>query len=191
MKARDGFSLVEITMSLLLLSFLIAGLGSLVVRTQQQYNDSLRTQRVSEALRTAENAIATLLKMASADPYNTGSAGLTVDYLGRARLDNFRARSDFNPADGVFTQMFEDARVYVASDTLYIQWSGTMEAQPVATPVNDLLFEFYDANRVLIADPALIPATAVTAKVMLETVGATAAANYRSETWVFLRNIEQ
>lgn len=186
MNARGGFSLVEITMSLILLSFLIAGLGGLVVRTQQQYNQSQQATRSSEALRTAETTVATLLKSSAADPYNSGAAAYEPDYLGRGRFDNFRARSDFNPPDGLFDQMFEDTRVYVATDTLWIQWSASMDPQPVAAPVHDLLFEHFDADQVLLTTAPDIAARAVTVKMTLETVGPSA--THRSVSWIFLRN---
>lgn len=187
MSHRNGFSLVEITMSVLLLSFLIAGLGGLVVRTQQQYNQSLQATRMSESLRTAETAIGTILRLAGADPLDTGNAGFFPDYRGNGKFNNFRAVSDFNPADGSFTSLFEDVSVYVGGDTLYIKWAGDMTAQPVATPIHEMLLEYYDANGVLITNGANV-VDAVSVKVALVTTGITAAENHRSESWVFLRN---
>ena len=188
MTARNGFSLVEITISVVLISVMLAGVGGLVVRTQQNYNESLLATRAAEALRTAETTITTILKTGGADPLNTGNATFDPNYLNHADLDNFRVRSDFNPVDGAFTGTFEDVRVYVASDTLWIQWSASTDPQPVAAPVRDLTFEYYDAYRVLIATEADIPFDAVSVKVTLETDGISAADHQRSESWVFLRN---
>lgn len=188
MNARHGFSLVELTISVLMLSILLLGVGGLVVRTQQNYNESLQATRASEAVRTAETAITTILKTAGADPTESGGGLIDADYSGHAIFDSFRAVADFNPADGDFTDMLEDVRVYLQSDTIWVQWSASTDPQPVAFPIDSLRFEYYDANKTLITAPAQIATDAISVKVILQTATTMAAANYRSETWVFLRN---
>ena len=153
---RSGVTLIEMLVTLALLSIVMAAVTGMVMRTQRDYTRQREAIRLQENVRTAELVLTRLLRTSTADPLSKNIGSLEVDPLGHGKFDNIRIRSDFNPADGDVADPLEDALVYTARDTLYIRWQAGTVPQPVAYPVRGLLFEYFAADDTPITSQALI-----------------------------------
>ena len=183
-----GFSLVELVVSLLLLSLILGSLGTVVVTMQRSFTRQQTTLRSQEALRAGEMIIANILRTARADPNDTGGGLLDPDPFNDGVFRSLRARADFNPPDRDFDDPLEDVTVGVSNDTLYVIWQSGGPIQPLAHPVDSLRFEYFnDAGTALTTDAEVSGAT----KVRLTLVAAEdplSGSVERRVSWIYLRN---
>ena len=189
-RAREhGFTLVELTISLALLSVVLAGVLNAILTTQRMYTVQSAIARAQESLRSAEFTIGTVLRTAGADPHNTGATLVDPDPLERGAFDNLRVVSDFNPADGDTDDILEDVLVWVDSDTLWIRWSATGENQAMAYPVTSMEFRYFanDGTELATAADVAFGATQVLFT-MVASRDPRSQAVERRESWVYLRN---
>jgi prepilin-type N-terminal cleavage/methylation domain-containing protein len=189
LRARSGFSLVEMVIALTLSSLVVAAFFGAIAAMQRQYRGQRDTRMAEEALRTAEQVLRTVLQTAVADPLLTGQALLDPDPMGNAgAFDDLRVKSDFNPPDGDFDDELEDVRVRVQADSMMVQWSNSGSYQPLVYPVRSITFEYFDAA----GTPLTTPAAAANAKSVRFTISAPESPvsnTLRSrQTWVFLQN---
>lgn len=183
-----GFTLVEMMISIALLSIIVGSLVSVVISGQRDYDRQRNVNRSQENLRAAESSIVTILRSAKADPYETGSALLDPDPLNHGTFDNVRIVSDFNPADGDFADPMEDVLFYLKGDTLKVRWQVGAEALSLARPITHLEFDYYDTAGNAITDPANV-GDATRAKVtVVADKGPRTDALDRLESWVYMRN---
>ena len=185
---RAGFTLVEVLVSLTMLSIVLGAAVAVMLGVQRGYIRQRETARAETALRTAETTVVSVLRTAGADPYNTGLTLLDPDAKNRGVFDNVRVVSDFNPADGDVKDLLEDVLVYVERDTLYVSWKQGEPATPVAAPVRLLRFEYYPSTGPPLTTRAqILGATRV--KVLLAAPRhSRTTALARRESWVYLRN---
>ena len=183
-----GFSLVELVVSLLLLSLILGSLGTVVVTMQRSFTRQQTTVRSQEALRAGEMIIANILRTARADPNDTGGGLLDPDPFNDGVFRSLRARADFNPPDRDFDDPLEDVTVGVSNDTLYVIWQSGGANQPLAYPVDRLRFEYFnDAGTALTTNAEVSGAT----KVRLTLVAAEdplSESVERRVSWIYLRN---
>lgn len=184
-----GFTLVEMMVAIVILGVVLAAVLGIVLSAQGEYVRQRDINRGQDALRTAETAITTALRSAKADPYETGGTLLDPDPRGDGGFDDVRVVSDYNPADGDMDDPLEDVEFWLDSDTLMVRWQAGGSSEPLAYPVEDLEFTWYDANDAVIASTGSVGSQAV--KVMVELRidrGPASAAPDRLESWVYLRN---
>ncbi len=183
-----GFSLVELVISLFLLSLIVGSLGTAVVSVQGAFTRQQVTLRSQEALRAGEMIIANILRTARADPNDTGGGLLDPDPFNNGVYNAVRARADFNPPDRDFDDPLEDVTVGVRNDTLLIIWQSGGAAQKLAHPVDSLRFEYFnDAGTALTTDAEV---TGVT-KIRMTLVGSEdplSRSVERRVSWIYLRN---
>ena len=186
---EHGFTLVELTISLALLSVVLTGVLNAILTTQWMYTVQSTIARAQESLRSAEFTIATVLRTAGADPNNTGATFVDPDPLERGSFDNLRVVSDFNPADGDTDDILEDVVVWVDSDTLWIRWSAAGENQAMAYPVTGMEFRYFanDGTELVTAADVAFGATQVLFT-MVASRDPRSQAVERRESWVYLRN---
>jgi prepilin-type N-terminal cleavage/methylation domain-containing protein len=189
LRARSGFSLVEMVIALTISSLVIAVFYGTIANMQKQYRGQRDTRTAEESLRTAEQVLRTVLQTAVADPRLTGQALLDPDPMGNgAVFDDLRVKSDFNPPDGDFNDELEDVRVRVQADTMMVQWSNTGSYQALVYPVRSIRFEYFDAA----GTPLTTVGTAANAKSVRFTIAApeSPVSNTlrRRQSWVFLQN---
>ena len=189
LKARGGFSLVEMVIALTISSLVIAAFFGAIANMQKQYRGQRDTRMAEESLRTAEQVLRTILQTAAADPMLTGQTLLDPDPMGNGtQFDDLRVKSDFNPPDGDFLDPLEDVRVRVQADTMLVQWSSSGSYQPLVYPVRSITFEYFDGA----GTPLTTAATAANAKSVRFTISApeSPVSNIlRSrQSWVFLQN---
>ena len=132
--------------------------------------------------------IANILRTARADPNDTGGGLLDPDPFNDGVFRVLRARADFNPPDRDFDDPLEDVTVGVSNDTLYAIWQSGGAIQPLAYPVDSVLFEYFnDAGTALTTNAAAWGAT----KVRLTLVAAEdplSGSVERRVSWIYLRN---
>ena len=162
-----GFTLIEMLVTLTILTIVLTSMMTLVVSIQRGFTGQRELVRAQESLRTAQIVIATVLRSAGADPNSIGQAGLEPDPGNHGRFDNLRTVSDFNPADGDFNDPLEDVLIELDADTLFVRWQAAAARQPLASPVRDILFEYYATDGTLLTTPAQV-AGAVRAKFTIE-----------------------
>ena len=183
-----GFSLLELVISLLLLGLILGSLFGSVISVQRSFTRQQATLRSQEALRAGEMIIASMLRTARADPNDTGGGLLDPDPFNDGVFRNLRTRADFNPPDRDFDDPLEDVIVGVRNDTLYVRWQFGGAIQPLAYPVDSLLFEYFnDAGTALTTSAEVSGAT----KVRLTLVAAEdplSESVERRVSWIYLRN---
>ncbi len=185
---EHGFTIIELIVSMSLLSVVLAGFFGAILTTQRMYTVQLAIARAEESLRAAEFAIATVLRTAKADPSGTGATLLDPDPLAHGVFDNLRVVSDFN-ADQDVLDLLEDVLVWVESDTLFIRWEAAGEGQAMAYPVNRIRFRYFANNGNEMVSAANVAAGARRVEVsMVAPRDPRSQAFERSVSWVYLRN---
>lgn len=184
-----GFTIIELIITMTLLSSVVIAILNSVLTTQRMYTVQSATTRAQESLRSAEFTIGTLLRTAGADPQLTGTTLVDPDPMARGEFNNLRVVSDFNPADGDTNDVLEDVLVWVGSDTLWIRWSSGGEDQAMAYPVTSMEFRYFANDGAELASAADVASGAT--QVLLTMVaprdpGSTAVE--RRESWIYLRN---
>ena len=193
---RAGFSLLEILISTVLLMIVMSALGGTMVVQQRQYISQRYWRRADEAARSALAVIETAVRNAGSNPLQVGTlftsltpAGeLHPNPLNAGQWNNVQVRGDFNPADGDVLDLYEDVRVWAANDTMFVRWTAAGAAEPVATPVRTLTFEYFRHDGVPVTTLGAI-GTATRVRVTVNApVGLTGTRTLRRSGWVYLRN---
>ena len=186
---EHGITIIELIVSMSLLSVVLAGFFGAILTTQRIYTVQLAIARAQESLRAAEFSISTVLRTAGSDPFLTGSTLLDPDPLGRGEFDNLRVVSDFNPADGDTDDLLEDVLIWVDSDTLFFRWSAAGERQAMAYPVNRIRFRYFGSDGTELASAANVASGATRVVfAMVSPRDPRSVAVERRESWVYLRN---
>jgi prepilin-type N-terminal cleavage/methylation domain-containing protein len=201
MRPRSGFSLVELIVSLTLLSVVLSAVTAVTVRTQRDFTRQRDLIHAQENLRTADMLIRTVLRSALADPTNSSTvrAGLLLHpdpFNTGGWRSSIRVTSDFNKPDGVLTGELEDVSIRVLSDTLLVRLRSSGPELAYLHPVRSLHFTYFDQNGDSITTQAGVVTnatgqTAVRRVRYVVTAPARGAAgdSIRRETWVYLRNM--
>lgn len=185
---RSGVTLVEMLVTLVLLSIVMGTVTGMVTRTSRDYTRQREAVRVQENVRTAELVLTRLLRSGSVDPFSQDIGSIDIDPLAHGKFDNIRVRSDFNPADGDVADLLEDALVYTAGDTLYVRWQAGAVPEAVAFPVRSLVFEYFAADDAPITSQALIGMAAKAKYTVSVPVKPGDATLKERVTWVHFRN---
>ncbi len=142
-RSPAGFTIVELLITLTLLSVVLAALTGVVLSLQRGYVVQRERARAQESMRAARMTIATVLRGAAADPQSAGQSLLDPDPLSHGTFDNVRVVSDFNPADGDVIDQLEDVQLWVDQDTLFVHWQAAATPQALAYPITTLSFHYY------------------------------------------------
>lgn len=191
-RARRGFTLVELMLSMLLLSVVLGAVVSVVLTMQRSYIRQRQVAGSDDALRAAESTLLTVLRSAGANPLMMTGASipqLAADPLGHGTFDNVRAVADFNPADGDTNDPLEDVTVSVASDTMFVRWQAGGSTDAVAYGIRSLLFEYYASNGVALTT-ASQASMATRVKITMTAISHTRPVTLtrREQLWLYLRN---
>lgn len=188
-RARGGFTLIEMMISMLLLFIVLGAVVGVVLSMQKTYIRQRQVAGAEDALRSAESTLLSALRSAGANPYSITGPQLSVDPLGHATFDNVRAVADFNPADGDTDDPLEDVTVSVANDTMYVRWTAGGTTDPVAYGIRSLLFEYYASNGVALTT-ASQASMASRVKITMTAISHTRPVTLtrREQLWLHLRN---
>ena len=187
-RARAGFTLVEMLITMTLLTIVLGSVTGMVTRTQRDYVRQREAVRLQENVRTAEMLLTRLLRTSTVDPLNLNLGSIVVDPLAHGQFDNIRLRSDFNPPDGDVADPLEDALIYTSQDTLYVRWQAGALPQPVAFPVRKVLFEYFAIDNTPITTQALVASAAKAKFTVTVPEKAGGSAIKERVTWVHFRN---
>jgi prepilin-type N-terminal cleavage/methylation domain-containing protein len=187
-RSRRGFSLVEAIISLTLLGVILTSVFGVIVQTQKDYTRQRENLRSQDNLRVADVFIRTVMRSALADPRGTGQTLLDADPRNTNGWDNIRVKSDFNPADGDFSDPLEDVQMYVQSDSLLVRLQAGAAFEVYAYPVRSLKFEYYRWNGAAITNEADIGYARRIRYKLVAPPNPVARDTMQRSTWVYLRN---
>lgn len=187
---RRGFTLVEVMISLTMLAIIMGGVVSTMTSMQRGYIRQREVARSEDALRVAELTITRILQTAASNPLNIPATVANPPRIEpyTAPFDTLRVVADFNPVNGVVTDLLEDMMVYALNDTLFVRWQNGGAVAPVAFPVRTVLFQYDSAGTVMV-DPVAIRRAATRVRVTLEAPRHSRTNLLaRRDMWVYLRN---
>jgi prepilin-type N-terminal cleavage/methylation domain-containing protein len=187
-QARAGFTLIELIISLTMLSIVLTAMIGVMLSMQRGYVRQREVARTEDALRNAELTITSILRSGAANPRDITAGQIPrIDPLAPP-FDTLRVISDYNPVDVDVLDPLEDVQVWALFDTLFVRWQAGQPAAPVAFPVRSLLFA-YDSNGTALTTTASVARAATRVRVTL-TAPRHSKTNVlaRRDTWIYLRN---
>ena len=186
-RARAGFSLTELLVSMTLLTIVMGSIVSVITRVQRDYARQRVRDESMRAVRSAELLMGRVFRTAGADPNKVGITGIQAQPNGVASV---RVRADFNPADGDVNDDLEDVTIDMNGQEMRVKWRGTGVSAALVSPISGLTFEYYRRDGTQItnlvhADSAKRVRIIITSP-MVDRDGNTT--THRSESWAFVRN---
>ena len=187
MRARAGFSLTELLVSMTLLTIVMASIVGVITRVQRDYVRQRARDEAMTAVRSAELLLTRVFRTAGADPNRVGIVGITAQPNGSGSV---RVRADFNPADGDVSDDLEDVTIDMSGADMRVQWKGSGAPGTLVSPLSGLTFEYFRRDGTQItnlahADSAKRVRIVITSP-MTDRDGNTI--THRSESWAFVRN---
>jgi len=166
LESESGFTLVEFTISSLIMMIVMGGTLLLATRIQEGYQFQTDDTVVEQEARYALDWIARDLRSAGSDPYNiiANNQGIFLDPNGGANNDDsIRIQADISPngPDGDIGDAGENITIALDTVNRVITRADTNSAAPAAvamtdTIFTDLSFTFLDASRTVTATSDLI-----------------------------------
>jgi hypothetical protein len=194
LRLRTGFTVAELMVSLVVLAAVVGASTATLLKVQKQYNTQRTVTETRETLRAVEMVVQRAFRNARVNPRNASAAtvGMVVDPLGRAATNGgifnmVDIRGDFNPIDGLAKGDWEDVRVELTQDTVYVRYKQNVDKEAVAYPVSQLRFQFYN----LAGTELTTAGTAAGARSVKVTMAAPVpktSTTLKRELWIFLRN---
>jgi prepilin-type N-terminal cleavage/methylation domain-containing protein len=193
-RRRAGFTILELVISMTILSVVLGASTIMLLKVQQQYTSRRGVAGTTDQLRSIELTLMRLFQTARANPKNitaVANLAMVVNPIGRSgsTWDNVELRADFNPVDGTVNGNLENVRIELTQDTVFVRWKKGGTAEPIAYPVKELRFQFYRLDGTEITN---VTAAGDSARRVRITIGlpvdAQSAAIIRRETWLSLRN---
>ena len=192
LRARSGFTVLELIVSMAVLSIVIAASTMTLLGVQKQYTAQRTTTEARETIRSVEIVLQRAFRTARVNPRNMAAANvaMVVNPLARSGSgwNNVELRGDFNPVDATVNGDWEDVRVELTSDTVYVRWKKAGPKEPVAYPVTDLRFQFYALDGTEITNAATAGAAARRVKVTMAVPVPKTSTTLQRELWIYLRN---
>ena len=185
-RARKGFTLIEMMVSMTLLVIVMGSVFGVMASSQREYATQREVVRAKETLQGVEILLTRVLKSGRADPRQAGVGLLDPDPLGNGVFDNIRVVSDLN-GDGLTDGAMEDVEVRLESDTLWMRWQAGTTEQAVALEVAELEFQYYALDGTELTN-AVDAADAARVKTTVAVRRPNAGGLLRRESWTQIRN---
>jgi type II secretory pathway pseudopilin PulG len=191
-RARTGFTVAELMVSLVVLGAVIATSTATLLKVQRQYTSQRTVTETRETLRAVEMVVQRAFRNARVNPRNMAAAN--VQLVPNAKgpgtwswQSNVDIRGDFNPVDANTNGDWENMRIEHVNDTVYVRWRNLGPRDPVAYPVSSLVFQYYalDGTEITAAGPA---AGARRVRVTMSAPVPNTSTTLQRETWIYLRN---
>lgn len=167
-QATKGFSLVELLMSMAVLSIIVLMVGQIIQGVQQSYSLQMRAMEAQNNARTAQDMIGRLIRLAGYDPLEIDFNPLDPDPDNNGVYDSIRVQSDWNPPDGVLDDPFEDVTITNANGILYTQEPGDIQRVEFVEDIQALTFQYFDRDNQFIANPQADPNSIVHVNLAVE-----------------------
>lgn len=192
-RRRSGFTLVELLISMIVLSVVLGGTAITMTKMQRQYTSQRGAVEARDAARSLEVMLGALFRTAGANPRRITTSGvlmssLTVDPLARGVWNNVDLQADFNPVDSLLTGELEQVHVRLTNDTVYLRMRSGGTLDPVVAPVSQLLFRFYDVDGNEITNAAQVPATARRVRMTIRVPIRNSSQTVERDSWIAIRN---
>lgn len=190
LRARNGFTVLELIVSLVVLGAVVAASTATLLGVQRQYTSQRATTEGRETIRSLEMVLQRAFRTARVNPRNMAAANvaMVVNPLARAgNWNNVDVRGDFNPIDATVNGDWEDVRVELTSDTVYVRYKKGGVKEPVAYPVSQLRFQFYDIAGTELTTTATA-ASARRVKITMTVPVPKTSTILQRELWISLRN---
>jgi prepilin-type N-terminal cleavage/methylation domain-containing protein len=192
LRRRNGFTVVELIVSMVVLATVVGASTMTLLRVQRQYTGQRTMTESREALKAVEVVLQRAFRSARVNPANMAPANvaMVVNPLARSgsSWNNVDLRGDFNPVDGTVNGDWEDVRVELTNDTVYVRYRNSGTKEPVAYPVSQLRFQFYAQDGTEITSASLAAANARRVKVTMAVPVPQTSTILRRELLVYLRN---
>lgn len=157
MRGREqGFSLVEMVTVVGVLAIVLLAVGQIVERVQRQYEAQRRQVEAADNARAALDTIVRLVRLAGNNPRGlVGLQAIAPDLDGNGALDTIAFQSDWNPADGVLSDPYENIAFFVADGRLMKREADDPpEGVEFAPGVESIAFSYADTNMSPLPNPA-------------------------------------
>lgn len=152
-----GFTLVELILSLSLLTLLMGIVFNLIWRLQRGYTHEKQIAEMQQNQRFAMEFISRTLRTAGNNPEGIALDKITLDSDGNGQNDDIRIESDFNPPDGDILDDGEDVMFRVAESALrYRNGPPGMPETVLVGNITGLTFAAFDGNGNSTADVNLM-----------------------------------
>jgi prepilin-type N-terminal cleavage/methylation domain-containing protein len=140
-----GFSLLELIISISLLSMLLAAVFDAVWRVEKGYAHEKRVSAMQGNQRYAMEMITRALRNAGNNPEGIALDKVNLDPDGNGQKDSIRIQSDCNPPDGDIADSEEDVLFRVSSNSLLYRDGppGSTETS-IAANVQSISFAAFD-----------------------------------------------
>jgi hypothetical protein len=190
-RARTGFTVAELMVSLVVLGAVIVTSTATLLKVQQQYTSQRTVTETRETLRAVEMVVQRAFRNARVNPRNMAPANVALVPGAKGACcpwqNNVDIRGDFNPVDANTNGDWENIRIEHVNDTVYVRWKNAGPRDPVAYPITNLRFQYYalDGTEITAAGPA---AGARRVKVTMSAPVPKTSTTLQRETWIYLRN---
>lgn len=188
---RAGFSLIELMISLVLLTVVLGAVMRVTLSMQKSYIRQREVTGADDAIRTTEAMLITVMRAAGANPYGltgTNAPQLDPDPSNSGTFNSVRAVADFNPADGDTNDSMEDVLVTVVSDTLEIRSSAGASSVAVAYGIRSLRFEYFASNGTALTTKANVSIATRVKVTITALVHTRSSVTTQRVFWINLRN---
>ena len=149
-----GFSLVELSITIIFLIVVLGVLGGAVLNVQRDYVAERQLIEAQANARATMETIVRFVRMAGNNPQGIIFDAVDPDPDRNTRLDSIRLRGDWNPADGDLEDHYEDIVLGARSGIEY-RGDPTFFANitEFTDSVGSLSFSYRDADNAPITDP--------------------------------------
>jgi len=149
----DGFTLVEMMMTLLIFGVVLGVISNVFFTTQGMYSRTSTRAAQQMSSRAGMTVMVEEIRHAGADPENTGLSGLMS-----ATIDTVRIRAELNDTPGIQTAEPSEDVTYFWDDTaMIIMRDNGTGPQPMIENVTDFQLTYFDVNNQLLGPLPLTP----------------------------------
>lgn len=150
---NEGFTLVEMMMTLLIFGVVLGVVSNVFFTTQGMYSRTSTRAAQQMSSRAGMTVIVEELRHAGADPENTGLTGLMS-----AAVDTVRVRAELNDTPGIQTvEPSEDVTYYYDTTEMAVMRDSGAGPQIMIENVTNFQLTYFDANNQILAPLPLTP----------------------------------
>jgi type II secretory pathway component PulJ len=159
----SGFSLVEMLISITLLTLLLGGVFNVVWRVEKGYANEKRVSAMQQNQRYTLEMMTKAIRNAGNNPEGIALDKLNLDPDGNQQYDSIRIQSDCNPPDGDILDSEEDVQYRVSNSQLLYRDGPPGSAEvSIAGNIQSLSFSAFDGDGNATTDPNLMSAIVIT-----------------------------
>ncbi len=170
-----GFSLIEVLVSMVILSIMLGVVGEIILRVQRNYLSQQQQIDAQNNARMALDTLVRLIRVAGNDPQRLGLQPIDPDPDGDGQVNSIRLRADWNPGDGDLLDPYEDVAfstpVPPNDNKLLLIQEGAAAPVDFLDSIDTLTFRYFDRNNIPIADAVAIanPGSIASVDVIIQT----------------------